>query len=70
MAQAKKNEEFKNQNMHINEILRQLASKFDLMTIHNKILKTQISRVEKQQVSSSTLSRTFRDTFECCHIKE
>lgn len=70
MAQVKKNEEFKNQNMHINEILRQLASKFDPMIIHNKILKTQISRVEKQQISSSALPRTLRDTFECCHIKE
>lgn len=47
------NEEFKNQNLHINEVLRQLNTKVDGITTYSKMLETQISQVAQQQASAS-----------------
>lgn len=34
-----------NQNVHTNELIKQLANKMDAMATYNKILETQISQV-------------------------
>lgn len=52
VSQTKKSNEFKNQNLHMSEIVRQLASKFDSIATHNKMLDTQIFQVAQQQGSS------------------
>lgn len=41
--QTNKNEEFRNQNLHINVVLRQLTTKVESLAIHNKMLETWIS---------------------------
>lgn len=45
IAQTRKNEEFKNQNLHTNEVLIQLTSKVASISNHNKMLKNQIFKV-------------------------
>lgn len=60
MNQTRQNEDVKNQNLHTNEVLRQLTSKVYTMATHNKMLETQISQVGQQQASTSALTGTFQ----------
>lgn len=59
ISQTKQNDEFKNHNIHINEIHKKLASKVDSITIHTKMLNTQIFQVAEQQSSSSVPTEIF-----------
>lgn len=52
-AQTRLSEEFKNQNLHINEVLRQLNTNVEDIATHSKMLETQISQVNQQQASAS-----------------
>lgn len=45
LSQTQQNNEFMNQNIHTNELLKQLANKVEAMSTHNKMLETQISQV-------------------------
>lgn len=40
MTQTQKNEDFKNQSIHNNGMIRQLATKFDAMATHSKMIET------------------------------
>jgi len=40
LAQTQQNKEFMNQNVHTNELIKQLAHKVDSMATHNKMLET------------------------------
>lgn len=44
-SQIQQNKEFVNQNIHTNELVKQLANKVEVMSTHNKMLETQISPV-------------------------
>lgn len=46
--QSLHNKEFTNQNVHTNELIKQLTSKVDSMATNNKMLETQISQVAQQ----------------------
>ncbi|KAK2393252.1 hypothetical protein QL285_055218 [Trifolium repens] len=59
LAQTQQNKEFINQNIHTNELIKQLANKFDAMATHNKMLETQISQVAQQQAATSAPAGTF-----------
>ena len=48
-----------NQNVHTNELIKQLAHKVDSMATHNKMLETQISQVAQQQAATAALAGTF-----------
>ena len=48
MSQSQQNKEFLNQNIHTNEMIKQLASKVDTLATHNKMLETQIAQVAQQ----------------------
>lgn len=48
MTQTKQNNELKNRNYIITEILRKLTFKGDLIVIDNKMLETQISQMTHQ----------------------
>lgn len=39
VTQSQQNKEFTNQNIHMNELIKQLVSKVDSMAIHNKMLE-------------------------------
>ena len=54
LAQAQQNKEFMNQNVHTNELIKQLTHKVDSMATHNKMLETQISQVAHQQAATTT----------------
>lgn len=41
-TQMSQNKDFKNQNIHISEVLRQLSTKVDGISTHSKMLETQI----------------------------
>lgn len=43
ITQTQQNKDFKNQNIHINKVIRKLASKVNAMDTYNKMLETQIS---------------------------
>lgn len=58
-SQMQQNKEFMNQNIHTNELVKQLANKVEAMSTHNKMLKTQISQVVQQQAASASLAGTF-----------
>lgn len=45
MKHTQQNEDFKNQNIHSNEVIRQFATKVDTMDTYSKLLETQISQV-------------------------
>lgn len=45
VTQTQQNKELMNQNVHTNELVKQLAKKVDAMAAHNKMLETQISQV-------------------------
>ena len=53
-AQTQQNKEFMNKNIHIYRLITQLGNKVDYMVTHNKMLETQISQVEQQQVAQAT----------------
>jgi hypothetical protein len=59
LAQTQLNEEFTNQNIHINESIKQLVNIVDLMATHNKMLETQISQVAQQLAATATPAETF-----------
>lgn len=59
LAQTQQNKEFMNQNIHTNELIKQLANKVDAMATHNKMLETQISQVAQQQAATTTPAGTF-----------
>ena len=44
-TQTQQNKEFMNQHIHTNELVTQLATKFDQIITHTKMLETQISQV-------------------------
>ena len=48
-----------NQNVHTNELIKQLAHKVDSMATHNKMLETQISQVAQQQAATAAPAGTF-----------
>lgn len=43
LPHTRHNKEFMNQDVHTNELIKQLANKVDVMVTHKKILETQIS---------------------------
>lgn len=45
ISRTQQNKEFMNQNIHTNELIKQLAKKVDAMATHNKMLETQITQV-------------------------
>ena len=59
LAQTQQNKEFMNQNIHTNELIKQLANKVDAMATHNKMLETQISQVAQHQAASAAPAGTF-----------
>jgi len=59
LAQTHQNKEFMNQNVHTNELIKQLAHKVDSMATHNKMLETQISQVAQQQAATAAPAGTF-----------
>lgn len=48
ISQMQQNKEFMNQNVHTNELIKQLEKKVNVMATHNKMLKNQISQVAHQ----------------------
>ncbi|CAJ2652576.1 unnamed protein product [Trifolium pratense] len=58
LAQTQQNKEFMNQNIHTNELIKQLANKIDSISTHNKMLETQISQVAQQQAATAALAGT------------
>jgi hypothetical protein len=48
MSQSQQSKEFLNQNIHTNEMIKQLASKVDTLATHNKMLEMQIAQVAQQ----------------------
>ncbi|XP_039685657.1 uncharacterized protein [Medicago truncatula] len=59
LTQTQQNKEFMNQNIHTNELIKQLAHKVDSMATHNKMLETQISQVAQQQAATAAPAGTF-----------
>ena len=59
LAQTQQNKEFMNQNIHTNELIKQLATKVDVMATHNKMLEMQISQVAQQQAATTAPAGTF-----------
>ncbi len=59
LAQTQQNKEFMNQNIHTNELIKQLANKVDVMATHNKMLEMQISQVAQHQVATAAPAGTF-----------
>ncbi|CAJ2667314.1 unnamed protein product [Trifolium pratense] len=57
--QTQTNKEFLNQNIHTNEQIKQLTSRLELLTTHNKMLETQIAQVAQQQASTSAPAGIF-----------
>ncbi|XP_050914685.1 uncharacterized protein LOC127129574 [Lathyrus oleraceus] len=49
LAQTQQKKEFLNQDIHINELIKQLGTKVDSIITHNKMLETQISQITQQQ---------------------
>ncbi|XP_050895183.1 uncharacterized protein LOC127101783 [Lathyrus oleraceus] len=47
-AQTQQNKEFLNQDIHVNELIKQLGTKVDSIITHNKMLETQISQIKQQ----------------------
>ena len=58
-AQSQTNKEIQNQNIHINEQMKQLFNKLDALATHNKMLETQISQVAQQQAASAAPAGSF-----------
>jgi hypothetical protein len=58
-TQTQQNKEFMNQNIHTNELVKQLANKVDAIATHNKMLETQISQVAQQQAVNVAPAGTF-----------
>lgn len=58
MTQTHRHNEFRNKNLHTNEVLGELTTKVENIYIHNKLLETQIYQVVKQQASSFISPRT------------
>jgi len=56
LAQTQQNKEFMNQNVHTNELIKQLANKVDVMATHNKLLEMQISQVAQHQAATVALA--------------
>ncbi|CAJ2627735.1 unnamed protein product [Trifolium pratense] len=57
--QTQTNKEVLNQNIHTNEQIKQLTSRLDVLTTHNKMLETQIAQVAQQQASTSAPAGIF-----------
>lgn len=53
------NEEFKNKNLHINEVIRHLTTKVENIATYKQTLETQISQVAQQQASFSIPQGSF-----------
>lgn len=45
MSHTLQNEDFRNQNLHTNGVLRLLTTKVENITTHNKMLESQISQI-------------------------
>lgn len=58
-SQTQQNKEFMNQNIHTNELVKQLANKVDILATHNKMLETQISQVAQQQAATAAPAGMF-----------
>ncbi|XP_045802530.1 uncharacterized protein LOC123896150 [Trifolium pratense] len=58
-VQTQTNKEVLNQNIHTSEQIKQLTSKLDVLTTHNKMLETQIAQVAQQQASTSVPAGIF-----------
>lgn len=52
-SQTQQNKEFMNQNIHNNELVKQLANKANALATHNKMLETQISQVAQQEAATA-----------------
>ncbi|XP_045831180.1 uncharacterized protein LOC123922508 [Trifolium pratense] len=52
-------DKFLNQNIHTNELVKQLSNKVDALATHNKMLETQISQVAQQQAALAAPAGTF-----------
>jgi hypothetical protein len=66
LCQTQQNKEFMNQNtqlmnqnIHANELIKQLANKVEAIATHNKMLETQISQVAQQQAAIAPPAGTF-----------
>lgn len=59
MSQTQENKEFMNQNLHTDDLIKQLANKVDAMATNNKMLETQITEVAQQQVEIASPTGTF-----------
>lgn len=58
-SQMQQNKEFMNQNVHTSKLVKQLATKVDVLATHNKMLETQISQVAQQQATTASTVGTF-----------
>ncbi|XP_045800522.1 uncharacterized protein LOC123894544 [Trifolium pratense] len=58
-VQTQTNKEVLNQNIHTSEQIKQLTSRLDVLTTHNKMLETQIAQVAQQQASTSAPAGIF-----------
>lgn len=58
-SHTQQNNEFMNQNVHTNELVKELANKVEAMSMHNKIHETQVSQVSQQQAAIASLAGTF-----------
>ncbi|CAJ2633013.1 unnamed protein product [Trifolium pratense] len=58
-VQTQTNKEVLNQNIHTSEKIKQLTSRLDVLTTHNKMLETQIAQVAQQRASTSAPAGIF-----------
>lgn len=59
MMQTRQNDDFRNHNLHTNEVLQQLTIKIELVATHNKMLETYITQVVQTQASTFVPPRSF-----------
>ncbi|XP_058758399.1 uncharacterized protein LOC131631643 [Vicia villosa] len=57
--QTQQNKEFMNQHIHTNELVTQLATKFDQMMTHTKMLETRISQIAQTTSAQVVPERQF-----------
>lgn len=58
-TQTHQNKEFMNQNVHTNELVKQLANKVNAMATHSKTLETKIIQEAQQQAATTAPAGTF-----------
>lgn len=59
MYQTQKKKGFMNQNIHTNELIKQLENKVDIVATHNKMLETQITQVAQHQAATNVVADIF-----------